>query len=169
MTEPSEPSEPTKSAIFNFENVNKLIEKSSNQISEKADKFKHFLQMYSANSGKNAVVPPHLLLGMLETQYGSQLQDYRKNFTQRLSQISNFGQFDTSKTNKETGLHQNESLKAYILQLVKETEKNILEEIDRKLNQFRNEQNKKLDRIFALLQVQEKRKLVRFHSLTDLS
>nr|CAD7435209.1 unnamed protein product [Timema monikensis] len=81
-------------ACVNFQHVNRLLKESTLQLTEKAEKCKRFLQLYSSNTdpSKNASkrLDPQMLLKMFESQYLDQythLEDKAKCVTKSLAEM----------------------------------------------------------------------------------
>ncbi|GLH05174.1 Uncharacterized protein GBIM_10778 [Gryllus bimaculatus] len=166
-------------STVNFHNVNKILKDSSHQITDKADKCKKFLQMYSAYcvSGSSQTLPnPQSLLKVFDSLYlsqgsgvGSQAKNASKCFSDYIPAFASFskskneGVFESSSVDTAektaTSVEADDCVKFIVQELQKHIDRKFCElaaslscQIDKKLGEIQERQDKKLDEIMHLLQ-----------------
>lgn len=167
-------------STINFENVNKIIKESGQQLTEKAEKCKAFLQQYSAlsvlDTSKFPGKPPdpQILMKMLQSAYlppGQGIGEQAKSVSKHLTDL--LPEFSLSKTKSELSdvvdemqhndVHESTSdnldlelLKDHVDRRLVSLETRLIQMLDNKLKEAESRQNTKLDMILMRLDSIEK-------------
>ncbi|XP_049827667.1 uncharacterized protein LOC126266975 isoform X2 [Schistocerca gregaria] len=161
---------------INFQNVNNILKESGHQLSEKAEKYKKLLQLYSScwDQNKSQKRPPNAqnLIKMFEVeclsqynQIGAQAKNVTRCLTDILPSFNIRQKENPPAANSECAelncsdvavQHQScdtitEDLKLYISEQCDVIEKRILSKVEEKLEELDRRQNQKLDKILCLL------------------
>ncbi|PSN42027.1 hypothetical protein C0J52_08239 [Blattella germanica] len=151
----------------NFHNVNRILKDSGHQLTEKAEKCKKFLQLYSKSQMKSP--DPQILMKMFEAEYLAQqnpISSKAKIMSKCLTEIipgfvispkDKVGtEFEATATDKEM---ENPSKLDNIAEILKhvdlrfsELERKMLQQVDEKLKELERKQNEKLDLILNRLE-----------------